>query len=181
MKPPVAGWIRIRTKDEVLVPEMEGKGIAARISITLPAWKDPRSGEVFYDGEARQLIDDTKARHMGLLLPDQMRKLRRRLGFTQKEMGQLLQLGEKTWTRWETGRERPSRSLNVLLTAIQEGQLGATYLKDLRARQMACAMPTGMQKTADYTQASLARHAPRRVAEPSVRYGLRKAKPKRPV
>jgi transcriptional regulator with XRE-family HTH domain len=74
------------------------------------------------------MLDAVKARHLGILLPDQLRAMRKAIGLTQKKMAELLQLGEKTWTRWETGAERPSRSMNVLLCALHEGKIDVGYL-----------------------------------------------------
>ena len=78
--------------------------------------------------EAHQIIEDTKARHMGLLLPAQFKELRRRYGYSQKEMGALFQVGEKSWTRWESGKHRPSRSINLAIRALYDGELSISYL-----------------------------------------------------
>lgn len=81
------------------------------------------------------MLDKAKARHMGLLTPEQIKALRKRLGLTQPQISELLQIGEKTWTRWETGRERPSRSINVLLFALNDGKLDAAYLRSVARRR----------------------------------------------
>jgi hypothetical protein len=47
-------------------------------------------------------------------------------------MSELLQIGAKTYTRWESGRDLPSRSMNVLLCALRDGQLNLNYLRALR-------------------------------------------------
>jgi DNA-binding transcriptional regulator YiaG len=78
--------------------------------------------------EAHEMIEDTKARHMGLLLPAQFKELRERYDFSQKEMGELFQVGEKSWTRWESGKHRPSRSINLLIRALYEGKIPVNYL-----------------------------------------------------
>jgi transcriptional regulator with XRE-family HTH domain len=72
---------------------------------------------------------------MGLLTPEQIKGLRKRLGLTQPQISELLQIGEKTWTRWETGRERPSRVINVLLFALNDGKLDAGYLRSVARRR----------------------------------------------
>jgi DNA-binding XRE family transcriptional regulator len=51
---------------------------------------------------------------------------------TQKELAELLQIGEKSWTRWETGREHPSRSINILICALNDGQIDLNYLRSVR-------------------------------------------------
>src|SRR5258708_36428928 len=102
-------------EEEVLIPNLEGGGIAERVKVKIPAVRDAHTGEARLTEEAFKILEATKARHLGLLLPDQLKALRTRLGLTQKEMSQLLQAGEKSYTRWESGRARPSRMVNLLL------------------------------------------------------------------
>ncbi|HOD99924.1 MAG TPA: hypothetical protein PLD40_08895 [Kiritimatiellia bacterium] len=130
-KAPVAGWVLVTSRQPVYIPETTGDGIAEIIWKDVPAWKDPKTGEIFLSGEARELLESTKARFLGILSPAQIRALRRSIKATQKGMAELLQLGEKTWTRWESGAERPSRSMNVLLCAIRDGRIGVDYLRSL--------------------------------------------------
>jgi transcriptional regulator with XRE-family HTH domain len=66
---------------------------------------------------------------MGLMLPEAICHLREQLGVTQKRMAVLLQIGEKSFCRWETGRERPSRSMNLLLSALNDGRIDVAYLE----------------------------------------------------
>lgn len=114
------------------IPSLESESIAEWIEIDVPITRDPDTGEELLTGEALQMIDDAKARHMGLLQPAELKALRMRLGLTQKEIGELLQIGEKSWTRWEGGKARPSRSMNVLLRALNDGILPLYYLRALR-------------------------------------------------
>ena len=93
---------------------------------------DSDLGEWLITPEGEELLETTKARHMGLVLPEEMAALRARLGLTQTEMGDLLCIGEKTWTRWESGAHRPSQSLNLLLRAVQSGLLSVYDLRRLR-------------------------------------------------
>jgi DNA-binding transcriptional regulator YiaG len=113
---------------EVLVPDLDGTGIAERVKVTVPLKWDAELQEWLLTTEAHEIIEDTKARHMGLLLPAQFRELRDRYRYSQKEMGELFQVGEKSWTRWETGKHRPSRSINLLIRALYEGKLPINYL-----------------------------------------------------
>ena len=80
------------------------------------------------NAEAHKILEDTKARRMGLLLPEQFHELRERCESTQKEMGEIFQVGEKSWTRWETGKHRPSRSISLLVRALYDGELSVNYL-----------------------------------------------------
>ena len=131
MNPPVPGWKATTAHQPVYIQNLSGDGIAETIWVDVPAWKDPASGQVFLDGHAREKIDAIKARHLGLLSAEHLRSLRAEIGVTQKGMAELLQLGEKSWTRWETGKERPSRSMNVLLCALYDGRLDVNYLRTL--------------------------------------------------
>jgi putative zinc finger/helix-turn-helix YgiT family protein len=117
---------------EVLIPTIDGTGIADRITIQVPITRDPETGEELLTPEAHEKIEQTQARYMGLLSPDELRALRNRLRLTQSELGDLLQVGEKSYSRWETGRVRPSRSINVLLRALRDGKLTIPYLQSLQ-------------------------------------------------
>ena len=121
----------MRTKKEafeVLVPNLDGTGIADRVVVEIPLEWDEEMQQWLLTPEAHQIIEDTKARHMGLLLPAQFRELRERYGLSQKEMGELFQAGEKSWTRWETGKQRPSRMVSLLIRALYEGAISVNYL-----------------------------------------------------
>jgi DNA-binding transcriptional regulator YiaG len=77
-------------------------------------------------------IAQTQARYMGLMLPNEIKALRKRFALTQGQLGDLLQVGEKSYCRWETGRSRPSRSTNVLLCALRDGKITIPYLGRLQ-------------------------------------------------
>ncbi|MBE7497134.1 MAG: helix-turn-helix domain-containing protein [Verrucomicrobiaceae bacterium] len=128
MTPPIPGWKPAKTKVPVHIPTLAGDGIAETIEVQVSAWKDA-DGEIYLSGEAEAEIEAVKARHMGLMTPVQLKELRQALDLTQKQIAHLLQLGEKTWTRWESGRERPSRSMNILLNALMDGHVNVTYLR----------------------------------------------------
>ena len=123
----------LRTRSfDVYVPNLEGDGIAEIVPIEIQVRYDPEIGEDVLTQQSLKLIEDTKARRMGLMLPEQIKTLRTRLKLTQHEISELLQIGEKSYTRWETGRARLSRSINVLLCALRDGHLTLKYLRTLR-------------------------------------------------
>jgi len=113
---------------EILIPNLEGTAVAERVNVIVPLRWDDELNEWLLTPEAHEIIENTKARRMGLLLPAQLRELRERFDCTQKEMGELFQVGEKSWTRWETGKHRPSRSINLLIRALYEGEVSMHYL-----------------------------------------------------
>ena len=113
---------------EVLIPKADGTGIAEKVKLTVPVRWDEELQDWLMTPEAHEIIDNTKARHMGLLLPAEIKELRERYDYTQKEMGELFQVGEKSWTRWESSKHRPSRSINLLIRALYEGEISINYL-----------------------------------------------------
>src|SRR5437764_3768815 len=119
---------------EVYIPNLDHDGIAEIVPIEVQVRYDPEVGEEILTRESLKLIEDTKARRMGLMLPEKIKALRLRLKLTQNEISDLLQIGEKSYTRWETGRARPSRSINVLLCALRDRRINPEYLRALRRR-----------------------------------------------
>lgn len=116
----------------VQIPNLDGDGIAETVSVEVQCFTDPETGAEVLTPESLELIDRTKARRMGLILPDELKSLRERLDLSQEEISDLLQIGAKTYTRWETGRARPSRSMNVMLCALRDGVMTVEYLRALR-------------------------------------------------
>jgi DNA-binding transcriptional regulator YiaG len=114
---------------EVLIPTPDGESIAEEITVSVPMIWDEEAQDFLLTPEAHEIIENTKIRYMGLLNPEQLRELRNRLGnLSQKAIGELLQVGEKSWSRWESGKQRPSRSVNLLLRALYDGEISVEYL-----------------------------------------------------
>lgn len=128
MNNPMLNWEKIKTKVPVCIPTIDGKKTAETVEVEVPAYRNPKDGEVYLDGDALQMLDDAKARYIGLMSPEAIGQLREQLGVTQKRMAALLQIGEKSYCRWETGSERPSRSMNLLLAALYDGRIDVAYL-----------------------------------------------------
>jgi transcriptional regulator with XRE-family HTH domain len=113
---------------EVLIPNLDGTDIAERVKVPITLEWDEEVKEWLLTPDAHQMIEETKTRRIGLLLPAQLKELRERYEYTQKEMGELFQVGEKSWTRWESGKHRPSRSINLIIRALYEGEISINYL-----------------------------------------------------
>jgi len=120
-------------RHEVTIPSPDGQSVQERIPIKVPMEWDAELGEWLLTAEAEANIENTKARYLGLLLPHELLELRQRLGLTQTQIGDLLQIGAKSWTRWETGKQRPSRSINLLLRTLQKGHVSLSELQEMNA------------------------------------------------
>src|SRR5688500_10909420 len=124
----VSGEMKTKMEEfEVPVPGIDGSAVE-KVKVEVPLRWDEELGEWLLTPEAHEKIENTKARHMGLLLPTQLKELRKRCKFSQREMGELFQVGEKSWTRWESGKQRPSRAINLLIRALYDGEISLNYL-----------------------------------------------------
>ena len=68
----------------------------------------------------------------GLLAPEEITAIRRRLGLTQSKLEQLFGLGSKVVTRWETGRVVQSKMADVALRLLDLDPENLTRLRLLR-------------------------------------------------
>lgn len=121
--------MKTKTTDFTLqIPDAEGN-IVRRVKIKVPVEWDEAIGEWMMTPEALRMVEDAKAREMGLIMPEEMKALRKSLGLTQAQMGALFQVGGKSWTRWESGKYRPNRVISLLIRAVADGHLSADYLR----------------------------------------------------
>ena len=131
--PPFAGLARTKTKLPVTIPAPEGSGRGSRvIEVEVNGWHDPVDGEIYLSGTTTAFVDQIKAHEMGLLAPEDFKLIREQLQVTQEEISGLLQIGKRSWTRWETGRDRPTRSINLLVRSLYDGIITVPYLEELQ-------------------------------------------------
>ncbi|MFZ5495524.1 MAG: type II toxin-antitoxin system MqsA family antitoxin [Verrucomicrobiota bacterium] len=115
----------------VVVPTPDGKSVADHVTIKVPMEWDEELKEWLITAEAEELIETTKARHMGLMLPADLLAMRQRLNLSQRQIGELLKIGAKSWTRWESGAQRPSQSINLLLRLLDKGAVSPQQLVEI--------------------------------------------------
>lgn len=104
--------------------------------IAVPATRHlrcPRCGEVLLGLQhARRLGQDAIAiyrRRHGLLSGEQIRAIREHFGLTQAEFAELLKLGANTLSRWESGRNVQTESMDTLLRLIRDLPNSLNYLR----------------------------------------------------
>jgi len=131
--PPFAGMEKVKTKQTMTIPALEGSGQQARtLTVEVNGWRDPRDGEVYLNGDTVAFLDQIKAHEMGLLAPEDFKLIREQLDVTQEHISKLLQIGKRSWTRWETGHDRPTRSINLLVRSLYDGIITIPYLEELQ-------------------------------------------------
>lgn len=142
---------------QVRIPDGKG-GIRETVDVEVDAELDEATGELFLPDGAIRKIDRVKARHMNLILPSEIRELRHRFNKTQAEMCAFLALGGKTWTRWETGAERPQPFYGKVLIALYEGR---QTLEDFCSRREPCRTWLNQPEQTCYSCSGLAEQFPK--------------------
>jgi putative zinc finger/helix-turn-helix YgiT family protein len=72
-------------------------------------------GERIASIELEQALERERYRRLGLLTPEEILQIRKSLCFTQTEMSQILDVGEKTYARWESGHSLQNMSSDNLI------------------------------------------------------------------
>ena len=72
-------------------------------------------GEQIIPHETSEAIERERNRRLGLLTPVEIRAVRARTGLSAVDMASLLGVGEKTYTRWESGRSLHNKSSDTLI------------------------------------------------------------------
>src|SRR6185437_3067943 len=76
-------------------------------------------GEELLDQNATNKISHAQRAAMGLLSADQIRAIRQNLAKTQRQMSELLGIGEKTYCRWESGTHFQSEAFDRYLRLLR--------------------------------------------------------------
>ena len=88
----------------------------------MPGWYPEGGGEgTFTDDDMKiydKAIKDLKAEAEKLLLPDEIRSIRKRLKLTQVQAGNILGGGKKAFQKYESGEILPSRAISNLLRVL---------------------------------------------------------------
>lgn len=94
-------------------------------------------GEEFYTGEQSSQFDrraQAAAKAQGLVLPFEIRRLRKQLMLTQAEFETLLQIGPKTVAKWERGTVVPNPGMCQMLRMFMANpEIIASYLRFSKA------------------------------------------------
>lgn len=106
----------------------------ASITIDMPGWYCDASPEGIHTGADMKVSDRAlnrlKARAEGLLLPEDIRCIRRKLGLTQEAAGELIGGGPRAFQKYETGDLLPSRAISSALVLLDHDPASLRVLKD---------------------------------------------------
>ncbi len=110
---------------------LEYKGAAAIFD--MPGWYCEGSGESIHTGEDMKVSDRAlnrlKASAEGLLLPEEIKRIRTKLGLTQEEAGELIGGGPRAFQKYEAGDLVPSRAVGSALALLDRDPEGLSVLR----------------------------------------------------
>jgi HTH-type transcriptional regulator/antitoxin MqsA len=99
---------------------LEYKG--EKITIEMPSWYCDKSDESIHTGEDMKVSDRAlnrlKARVEGLLEPDEIRRIRKKLALNQVDAGELIGGGPRAFQKYEAGDLLPSRAISSALVLL---------------------------------------------------------------
>jgi putative zinc finger/helix-turn-helix YgiT family protein len=96
-------------------PEISGGVIVIRDAQWLSCGN---CGEDILPHELTEAIEAQRYKRLELLTPEEVRQVRQRTGLSAVEMGHMLGVGEKTYTRWETGRSVQNKANDLLIRLL---------------------------------------------------------------
>ena len=79
--------------------------------------------------ESDRQLNRLRARAENVLLPEEVRRIRKKLGLTQQEAGQLLGGGPNAFHKYEIGDVLPSHAISNLLRVLAENPGGLEVLR----------------------------------------------------
>ncbi|MDX6750453.1 type II toxin-antitoxin system MqsA family antitoxin [Geminicoccaceae bacterium 1502E] len=125
---PVTGQPMVRDVRPITITY---KGHAA--TFEMPGWYCDASSESVHTGEDMKVSDRTlnrlRARVEGLLLPEEVRRIRKRLKLTQKEAGRLIGGGPNAFQKYESGEVLVSQAVKSALLLLDRDPSGLAILE----------------------------------------------------
>jgi len=108
------------------------------LTFDLAGWYCDKCGESVHVErdlkDSDRMLNRLKARTDGLLSPEEIRRIRRRLGLSQAEAGELVGGGPRAFQKYEAGDLLPSRAISSALTLLNRDPGGLEILKTTRTR-----------------------------------------------
>jgi HTH-type transcriptional regulator/antitoxin MqsA len=106
------------------------------VTFDMPGWYCDSSDESVHTGAdmkvSDRMLNRLKARAEGLLAPDEIRRIRKKLGLTQEQAGELIGGGPRAFQKYETGDLLPSRAISSALALLDHHPTALDVLKGRR-------------------------------------------------
>jgi HTH-type transcriptional regulator/antitoxin MqsA len=102
------------------------------MTFDMPGWYGDGADDGVFEPEDMKISDRAlnrlKARADGLLEPEEIRRIRKRLGLTQEEAGEIIGGGPRAFQKYETGDGLPSRAISSALVLLDHDPSGLAVL-----------------------------------------------------
>ncbi len=106
---------------------------AESIVIDMPGWYCDSSDESIHTGRdavvSDRALNRLKARSEGLLEPEEIRRIRKKLGLSQTAAGQVIGGGPRAFQKYESGDLLPSRAVSSALRLLDRDPDALSVLK----------------------------------------------------
>lgn len=104
------------------------------LAFEMPGWYCDESGESVHSGEDMKVSDRAlnrlKAQVEGVLVPDEVRRIRKKLKLTQRQAGLLIGGGPNAFQKYESGEVLASHAITSALLLLDQNPGGLAVLKD---------------------------------------------------
>ena len=129
---PVTGKPLVR---DVRPMELAYKGQS--VTIQMPGWYCADSGESIHTGEDMAVSDaalkSLKIKVEKLLTPDEIKRIRQKLGLTQREAGEVIGGGPNAFQKYESGEVLLSKGMSNFLRLLEKHPEDVQELKEQAA------------------------------------------------
>lgn len=106
------------------------------VTFDMPGWYCDAADEAIHTGAdmkvSDRMLNRLKARAEGLLAPDEIRRIRKTLGLSQEQAGELIGGGPRAFQKYETGDLLPSRAISSALALLDHDPTALNVLKGRR-------------------------------------------------
>ena len=108
------------------------------LTFDMPGWYTDVSDEGIHTGEdmkvSDRMLNRLKAHAEGLLEPEEIRRIRKKLGLSQTTAGEIIGGGPRAFQKYEAGDLLPSRAISSALTLLDSNPEGLKILRSAGER-----------------------------------------------
>ena len=108
------------------------------ITFDMPGWYCEQSEESIHTGEemkvSDRMLNRLKARSEGLLIPEEIRRIRKKLRLSQEAAGLVIGGGPRAFQKYESGDLLPSRAISSALILLDHDPKSLTVLKKRQSK-----------------------------------------------
>jgi HTH-type transcriptional regulator/antitoxin MqsA len=136
--------------------------------INMPGWYCSNCEEAVFVGKDMDIAEKArfrlKAQAEGLLLPEEIRLIRKKLALTQEDAGAIIGGGPNAFHKYESGLILPTSALSNLLRVLEADPHGLDLLRQRETTKKNVVVPTGKPTSSSSSQTSRKRSAKRELA-----------------